>query len=41
MEPFKIDGSDYLYALDESDTDEGVKILAFSDVITTLDIRKR
>lgn len=37
MEPFKIDGSDYLYALDESDT----KILAFSDVITTLDIRKR
>lgn len=32
----KIDGSGYPYALDESSMDEGVKILAFSDVITAL-----
>lgn len=32
----KIDGSGYPYALDELDMDDGVKILAFSDIITAL-----
>ena len=32
----KIDGSGYPYALDGSDMDDGVKILALSDVITAL-----